>query len=87
MQEVFDIRDMADEYDLRATDKIATHSAMSVLLDEWDTLHAMSSPVMDMTSECDTISSRSSMSSPTPMSPVSPRDELPTGYSARVTKS
>ena len=87
MQEVFDIRDMADEHDLRAMDKIATHSAMRVLLDESDTLHAMPSPVMDITSECDTISSRSSMSSPTPMSPVSPRDELPTGYSARVTKS
>ena len=36
---------------------------------------------------CDTISSRSSMTSPTSMSPVSPRQELPTGYSALVTKS
>jgi len=87
MQEVFDIRDMADEYHLRATEKIATHSAMSVLLDEWETLHAMPSPIMDITSECDTISSRSSMTSPTSMSPVSPRQELPTGYSALVTKS
>ena len=88
MHEAFDIRDMADEYDLRATDKIATHSAMSVLLDDWEMLHAMPSPVVDVTSECDTFSSRSSVSSPTPLSPGSPRDEVPTGYySPRVTKS
>ena len=45
---------MVDEHDLRAMDKIATYSVMRVLLDEWDTLHTMPSPVMDITSECDT---------------------------------
>ena len=83
---MFDIRDMADEFELRATDTLATKSAMHVLLDERETLHTMPFPVIDMTSECDTPSSRSSTSSP--MSPImSPRDEPPTCYSTRVTKS